>query len=83
MVAMDFAPMFFRAADDQLAYLNGEPDRWRDAREQALGTWLNATSKEHYVFLDLVPPEALPAPDRYAYLDIRFESDSVQSHVQL
>jgi hypothetical protein len=63
-------PMFFRAADDQLAYLNAEPDRWRDAREQTFGTWLNATSKEHYVFLDLVPPEALQASDRYAYLDI-------------
>ena len=63
-------PMFFRAASDQLAFLNPEPDRWRDTGEQAYGRWLNGSIKDHHVLLDLVPSDILRAPDRYAYLDL-------------
>ena len=63
-------PAFFRTASDQLAFLNPEPDRWRDDREQAYGPWLRGSIKDHHVFLDLVPTDILRAPDRYAYLDM-------------
>ena len=63
-------PMFFRAASDQLAFLNLEPDRWRDTREQTYGPWLNGSIKDHHVLLDLVPSDILGAPDRYTYLDL-------------
>lgn len=59
-------PEFFRAAADQLAYLNYEPDRWRVAsfvEMDRLYAW------DHYINLERVAPEALEAEDRYAYLD--------------
>ena len=63
-------PAFFRAAGDQLAFLNPEPDRWRDTAEQAYGPWLNGSIKDHHILLDLVPSDILRAPDRYTYLDM-------------
>ena len=63
-------PSFFRAASEQLAFLNPEPDLWRDAREQAFGPWLRGSVQDHHVFLDLVPSDVLRAPDRYTYLDL-------------
>lgn len=66
-------PEFFRAARDQLAFLNPEPDRWRDNREQAYGRWLRDSIRDHHVFLDLVPDDILRAPDRYTYLDMLAE----------
>ena len=66
----DGMPAFFRAATKQLAYLNPEPDRWRrDAQEAEFGQWLRASGFEHYVLLELVPPDVLDAPNRYVYLD--------------
>lgn len=63
-------PAFFRAAGARLEYLNSEPDRWRDAREQALDPALNlAFSTDHYVQLEHVPPGALRARSRFEYLD--------------
>ena len=63
-------PSFFRMASDQLAFLNPEPDLWRDNLEQTYGPWLRGSITDHRVFLDLVPPDILRAPDRYAYLDM-------------
>lgn len=63
-------PAFFRAAAEQLAYLNPEPDRWRDRAERDLDEALNAArAPEHYVDLELVPEGGLEAPDRFAYAD--------------
>jgi len=70
----DDMPAFFRAASRQLAYLNPEPDRWKDRAERALDPALEGgTSPEHYIDMDLVPPAvlqaALAAPNRFAYAD--------------
>jgi hypothetical protein len=67
-------PKFFRDAAPQLAYLNPEPDRWKDRAESAMDPALNGgTSPEHYVDMDLIAPEqlakALAAPHRFAYAD--------------
>ncbi len=61
-------PAFFRAATDQLAYLNAEPDRWRDSTESNLDPALNDNfSPGHYINYEVVPEAALRAPDRVAY----------------
>jgi hypothetical protein len=70
----DDMPAFFRAAGQQLAYLNPEPDRWKDRAESALDPALNGgTSPEHYIDMDLAPPAvlkaALAAPHRFAFAD--------------
>lgn len=63
-------PQFFRNARAQLAYLNPEPDRWRDSKERALDPALNdAQSIEHFIDLEVVPGGALSATNRYAFLD--------------
>jgi hypothetical protein len=67
-------PAFFRTASKQLAYLNPEPDRWRDRTEQALDLALEGgTAPEHFIDMELVTPPvlaaALKAPNRFAYLD--------------
>jgi hypothetical protein len=63
-------PAFFRDAAAQLAYLNVEPDRWREARERRLEPAMDAAhSPEHFIDLELVPPNALRAADRLAYAD--------------
>jgi hypothetical protein len=58
-------PSFFRDAADQLGWLNPEPDRWR---ADSLVEMNAAFRYDHYVDLEVVPPVALKAPDRYAYL---------------
>lgn len=58
-------PAFFRTATDQLAYLNPEPDRWRGARSRELN---EAMRYDHYIDLEVVPEDALGAPDRFNYL---------------
>jgi hypothetical protein len=67
-------PEFFRDASRQLAYLNPEPDRWRNRAERALDPALDGgTAPDHFIDMEMVPPAvlaaALRAPDRYAYLD--------------
>ena len=63
-------PEFFRNARAQLAYLNPEPDRWRDGKERALDPALNdAQAIEHFIDLEAVPGNALNAANRYAFLD--------------
>lgn len=58
-------PTFFRAAGEQLAYLNGEPDRWRDRGVPAMD---QAFAYDHYLWLENVPRGALDAPDRFAFI---------------
>ncbi len=67
-------PAFFRNASRQLAYLNPEPDRWRDRGERTLDPALDdATAPDHFIDMEMATPSvltaALKAPDRYAYLD--------------
>ncbi len=61
----DGMPDFFRAAGEQLVYLDPEPDRWR-SRE--LTTMDQAWSYDHYIDWENVPPGALDAPDRYTFI---------------
>lgn len=58
-------PKFFRKATNQLEYLNPEPDRWRS---RALPEMDAAFSYDHFVDMEMIPPAALDAKDRYAYL---------------
>ncbi|MCI0434188.1 MAG: hypothetical protein L0271_11215 [Gemmatimonadetes bacterium] len=63
----DVVPEFFRAAVDQLGWLNYEPDRWRaDAMVEAN----EAFRYDHYVDLEHVSPAARQARDRFEYLSI-------------
>jgi hypothetical protein len=63
-------PAFFRAAAEELAWLNYEPDRWKDRRERDLDPAVyRATAPEHYVNLELVPDDARETTDRLAYLE--------------
>jgi hypothetical protein len=58
-------PAFFRKAVAQLEYLNPEPDRWRS---KVMLEMNEAFSYDHFLDLEMVPPSALDAEDRYAYL---------------
>lgn len=67
-------PAFFRNAAPQLAYLNPDPDRWRDRAESNIDPAMDAASgADHFVDMDLVPANvfaaAFAAPQRYAYAD--------------
>ncbi|MEO7085918.1 MAG: nuclease [Gemmatimonadaceae bacterium] len=67
-------PAFFRSAFKQLAYLNPEPDRWRDRAEQSIDPALDGgTAPEHFIDMEMATPAvltaALKAPNRFAYLD--------------
>ena len=53
-------PAFFRNASRQLAYLNPEPDRWRERAESAIDPALDrATAPEHFIDMEMVPPRVL------------------------
>ncbi len=67
-------PAFFRAATDQLAFLNPEPDRWKARVERDLDPALDgAFNSDHFLDIELASPEvlraALAAPHRYAFAD--------------
>jgi hypothetical protein len=67
-------PAFFRNAAAQLAYLNPEPDRWRERGERTLdGALEGATAPDHFIDLEMIPDSmragTLAAADRYAYVD--------------
>jgi len=64
-------PGFFRAAAGQLAYLNPEPDRWR---ERSLREMDQAFSYDHYVDLENLPAGALEQGDRWAYLRALYQA---------
>lgn len=59
-------PRFFTGAADQLAYLNPEPDRWRESELREMD---EAYKYDHYIDLENVPAGALDAPDRFAFLE--------------
>lgn len=63
-------PPFFRAAGDQLVWLDPDPDRWRDLDETKADPALNgANAPDHYVNFELTTAGSLKAPNRYAYVD--------------
>ena len=67
-------PAFFRDARAQLAYLNPEPDRWRQGIETSRDAALDGSNlPDHYIDLELIPERArtaiLGAKDRHAYAD--------------
>ncbi len=59
-------PIFFRQAGEQLAYLDAEPDRWRDSGAPAMD---RAFSPDHYLWMENVPEGALGAADRFTFMD--------------
>lgn len=62
-------PAFFREAEDQLVYLDPEPDRWRDSEEGRADAAMNeAFAPEHWVHLDEVPASAFYAQNRFDYI---------------
>src|ERR1051325_855046 len=65
-------PAFFRNASKQLAYLNPEPDRWKDRTERDIDRALEGgTYSDHFIDTEMAPPvalaAALKAPNRFAY----------------
>ncbi len=63
-------PAFFVQAKAQLAYLNPEPDRWRDnAESRADGALNGVNAPDHFFDMEGVPEGARRAPTRYAFLD--------------
>lgn len=58
-------PDFFRAAGEQLGWLNYEPDRWRERAFRAMD---EAFAYDHYLDGEIVPDDALQAADRFTYL---------------
>lgn len=62
-------PKFFRNASDQLAYLNPEPDRWRDRAEAETNpTTREAFNPDHYINFERVTEAALNAENRFQFL---------------
>lgn len=59
-------PAFFREAAPQLAWLNPEPDRWRDRDRRAMD---EAFKYDHYIDLENIPAGALDASDRYEFIE--------------
>ena len=64
-------PGFFRAAGEQLVYLNPEPDRWRVREQREMN---QAFAYDHYIDLENVPDGVLDAPDRFVYLRLLYEA---------
>lgn len=63
-------PPFFRAAGDQLIWLDPDPDRWRDFEETKIDPALNgANAPDHYIDFEWTTDGSLKAPNRYAFLD--------------
>lgn len=60
-------PRFFRKSVDHLAYLNPEPDRWRDRGEADLDKAISSTAVDHYIDIEYVPEGAFNAPTRYDF----------------
>src|SRR5262245_35962015 len=66
-------PAFFRNAAKRLAYLNPEPDRWKDRAESQLDPALDrGTFPDHFIDIEMASPavlsQAMKARDRYGYL---------------
>jgi hypothetical protein len=56
-------PAFLKKAQEQLAYLGPEPDRWREKSEPALRL---SQDPDHFLDMELVEGMTLP-PDRYSF----------------
>src|SRR5690348_18444746 len=55
-------PAFFRDSWRELGYLNPEPDRWKDRAERNADPALEgATSPDHFVDTEMVPPDVYAA----------------------
>lgn len=70
----DGMPGFFRNASAQLAYLNPEPDRWRQGIETQADAALDGSNlPDHFIDTEMIPASlrtrALMAADRHAYAD--------------
>ncbi len=63
----DSMPGFFLDAGERLVYLNPEPDRWRVRESVEMD---QGFAYDHYIDLENVPPGALDAPHRFAFLGI-------------
>jgi hypothetical protein len=62
-------PKFFRKSVDQFAYLNPDPDRWRDRQEADIDKAFGiGASFDHYIDLEFVPLGALKLPTRYDFI---------------
>jgi hypothetical protein len=62
-------PGFMRQSVDQLAYLNFEPDRWRDKAESNQDRALDsASATDHFLDMELVPEGATSAMNRYDFV---------------
>jgi hypothetical protein len=64
-------PDFFRKSVDRLEYLNPEPDRWRS---KVMIEMNEAFSYDHFLDMEMVPPAALEAEDRFAYLTALYQA---------
>ncbi len=64
-------PEFFRKSVDRLEYLNPEPDRWRS---KVMIEMNEAFAYDHFLDLEMVPPAALDAEDRFAYLTALYQA---------
>ncbi len=62
-------PAFFREGVHQLAYLNPEPDRWRNRELREMN---EAFRYDHYIDLENVPQSAREARDRYEFLAVLY-----------
>jgi hypothetical protein len=61
-------PAFVRQSVDQLAYLNPEPDRWRDRVESNIDKALDsASAADHFLDLELLPENSASAVNRYDF----------------
>lgn len=67
----DGMPAFFRAAGDQLVWLDPEPDRWRNRERRAMD---QAWSYDHYIDMENVPEGALDSPDRFRFLRALYDA---------
>ena len=67
----DDVPAFFRDAAPQLAWLNPEPDRWRDREAREMD---EAYKYDHYIDLEALPAGALDAADRYEFIEALYRA---------
>jgi len=70
-------PAFLRNAEDQLAYLGPEPDRWRATSELALK---RSQEPDHFINLETIEGMDLP-PDRYSfYRELEAKREQTPGH---
>lgn len=70
-------PRFFLDARSQLEWLSPEPDRWYDEDRVEMD---RAWKYDHYIDMERVPPGALDAPDRFAFMLTLAEAGIARPH---